>query len=183
MNINKTNINKTNIKSLIIVSILIVFSLSATYAFLILTASSDNRVGGTGGCFIVNYSGQEISNSALVSTTNYLEGATSNVILSQDEDCKIYGEADIMIHTNTTTTAPISNGALKYKVLQGTTEISSGAITATGDTKLATVPLTTTATTYKVYIWIDSEVSNGTYNEKTYLGYLYAHATQTSTIK
>ena len=177
------NMTKTNIKSLIIVSILVVFALSTTYAFLNLSASNSTTATGEAGCFVVNYTGQTINNSSLVSTTNYAEGASSNVVLSKNANCKIYTEADIMIHTNTTTTAPISNGALKYKVMNGTTEVSSGTITTTGDTKLATVTLTTTATTYKVYIWIDSNISLGTYNGKSYSGYLYAKSIQTSTIK
>lgn len=171
-----------NIKSSIIILLLIIFSLSATYAFLNLGTPS-NAATGTAGCFEVNYTGQAISNSALVSTTTYTEGASSNVVLSKSEDCEIYTEADIMIHTNDSTTAPISNGALKFKILQGTTEINSGTITTTGDTKLATVTLSTTATTYTVYIWIDSDISIGTYNGTTYSGYLYANSTQTSTIK
>lgn len=179
---------KTNIKSLIIISLIIVFSLSATYAFLNLSASANNATTGNGGCFLVNYSGQAINNSALVSTTNYNEGASSQVVLSKASNCEIYTEADIMIYTNTTTTAPISDGALKYKIeiISGDGQIISGgegSITTTGDTTLATVSLTETATTYVVYIWIDSSISKGAYNGTTYSGYLYANSTQTSTIK
>ena len=175
---------EANIKSLIVIILLVVFSLSATYAFLTLSASS-NSATGTGGCFNVNYSAQAINNTALVTTTNYTEGASSDVILSKNENCDIYTEADIMIHTNDTTTAPISDGALKYKILQGSNIISEGSITTTdpADTKLATVTLTETATTYKVYIWIDSSISAGNYNGKAYSGYLFANADQTSTIK
>ena len=173
---------KENLKSIIIIVLLIIFSLSATYAFLTFS-SSNNTATGTGGCFQVNYSGQTINEDALISTDDYTEGASSNIILSKSSDCQIYTKASIMIKTNTSTTAPISNGALKYKVLQGTTIISEGTITTTGDTTLATVALTTTSTTYKVYIWIDSNISNGTYHDKSYSGYLYATAIQTSTVK
>ena len=173
---------KENIKSIIIITLLIIFSLSATYAFLILGVSN-NTATGIGGCFKVNYSGQTINNSSLISTSDYNEGASSDIILSKSSDCQIYTKASIMINTATTTTAPISNGALKYKVLNGENIISEGAITATGDTTLTTVTLTNTATTYKVYIWIDSSISQGTYNNKSYSGYLYASAIQTSEIK
>ena len=174
----------TNIKSLIIIILLVVFSLSATYAFLTLTANN-NSANGIGGCFNVNYSAQDINNTALVSTTDYTQGASSNVILSKNADCEIYTEADIMIHTNDTTDAPISDGALKYKILKDSEVISEGAITTTdpADTKLATVDLTETDVTYKVYIWIDSSISNGAYNGKSYSGYLFANAIQTSTIQ
>lgn len=179
----------TNIKSLIIIALLVIFSLSATYAFLNLNASANNATTGTGGCFNVNYTSQAISNSALVSTTTYTEGASSNVILSKNENCQIYTTANIMIHTDSTnTTAPITNGALKYKIekISGDGSIQSGgegSINQTGDITLATVTLTETDTTYKVYIWIDSTISNGTYNGTAYSGYLYAEATQTSNIK
>ena len=52
-----------------------------------------------------------------------------------------------------------------------------------GDVKLATVPLTKNVTTYDVYLYIDSNISNGYFDAKTYFGYIYASATQTSTVK
>lgn len=173
---------KENIKSIIIIGVIVLFSLGSTYAFLNFSASN-NTATGVGGCFKVNYSGQAINNLSIQSTSTYTEGASSDVILSKSTDCKIYTEAEIYIHTNTTTTAPISNGALKYKVLNGNTTVGEGSVTATGDTKLATVTLSNTATTYKVYLWIDSDTSNGTYHETTYSGYIFASAIQTSTVK
>lgn len=171
-----------NIKSIAIIGIIVLFSLGSTYAFLNFSAAN-NTATGVGGCFKVNYSGQAINNLSIQSTSTYTEGANSDVILSKATDCKIYTEADIYIHTNTTTTAPISDGALKYKVVNGTKAVGEGSIKTTGDTKLATVTLTNTATTYKVYLWIDSETSNGKYNETTYSGYIFASAVQSSTVK
>ncbi|MCI6265813.1 MAG: hypothetical protein MR598_03075 [Erysipelotrichaceae bacterium] len=173
---------KENLKSIIIIGILVTFSLGSTYAFLNFKASN-NTATGVGGCFQVNYSGQAINNLSLESSSTYTEGASSDIILSKSSDCDIYTEADIYLYTNTTTTAPISNGALKYKVVNGSTTIGEGAITSTGDKKLATVTLSTTSTTYKVYLWIDPDISNGTFNDTTYSGYIYANAVQTSTIK
>lgn len=172
----------TNTKSLIIITLLVIFSLSVTYAFLFLDTSNDDATG-EGGCFEVDYTGQTISNASLVSTTSYENGASSIVTLSKNPGCDIYTEASIKIFTNTSTTAPISNGALKYKILQGSEEISAGTITTTGNTSLATVQLTEEDISYTVYIWIDSNVSNGTYNQTTYSGYLFAESIQTSTIK
>lgn len=173
---------RENIKSVAIIGIIVLFSLGATYAFLNFGATN-NTATGVGGCFEVNYSGQVINNLSLESTATYTEGASSNVILSKSTNCQIYTEAEIYIHTNTTTTAPISDGALKYKVLNGSTTVGEGSVTTTGDTKLATVTLSTTATTYKVYLWIDSDISNGKYHEKTYSGYIYASSIQSSTVK
>lgn len=174
---------KENIKLSITILLIVVFSLSVTYAWMELNTNSSTSENQSG-CFVVNYSGQEINNTSLKSTTNYLEGASSNIILSKNSNCKIYTEASIYIHTNSeSTTAPLSNGAMKYKIMQGTTEIQSGTIEESEDQLLATVPLTDTNVTYIVYLWIDPEVSKGSYNGKTYSGYLYASSTQSSTVK
>ena len=122
------------------------------------------------------------------------------ITLSKASNCEIYTEASIAINTNSTTTAPISNGALKYRieVISGDGKIynesaddptqepsltvKNGAITEVGETVLANVSLTTNATTYKVYLWIDSTISAGGYNGKNYSGYLHANAIQSSDI-
>ena len=51
-----------------------------------------------------------------------------------------------------------------------------------GDTLLATLPLEDTEITYTIYLYIDSTVSLGNYNDKTYSGYIYATTEQTSTV-
>lgn len=51
-----------------------------------------------------------------------------------------------------------------------------------GDTLLATLPLENTEVTYTVYLYIDSTISLGNYNDKTYSGYIYATTEQTSTV-
>lgn len=181
---------KENIKSLILISLIVTFALSATYAYMILSASSNNTATGVGGCFEVYYSGQSIGNEeAIKSTTNYLEGAHAQVTLSKMENCKIYSEAEIYIHTDNDSTAPLGP-SLKYKILNGETLISEGAITENLNTDgnqidnlLATVTLEETQKTYDIYIWVDSTTSNGAYNDKMYSGYIYATSTQTSTIK
>lgn len=178
-----------NFKTLFIVTILVIFSLSVTYAFVNLSAS-DSSVIGTGGCFSVNYVGQSIDNSSLISTTTYTEGASSEVTLSKNANCAIYTEAKIKLHTNSDITAPIAGDkqALKYKVVKtsGDGAIISGGegvINQTGDITLATVTLTEISTIYTIYIWIDSTISSGTYNGTTYSGYIFAETVQTSTIK
>lgn len=177
---------RENFKLSIIISLIVVISLSATYAYL--EIRGENTASGQGGCFEVNYTGQTINNSSLQSTTDYTQGAASNIVLSKNENCEIYTKASIYLHTNSgETNAPLSNGAMKYKIMQGTTEVATGVISAvtetTEDQLLATVDLTTTDTTYTVYLWIDPTISQGTYHEKTYSGYLYASSTQTSTVK
>ena len=51
-----------------------------------------------------------------------------------------------------------------------------------GDTLLATLPLEDKEVTYTIYLYIDSTVSLGNYNDKTYSGYIYATTEQTSTV-
>lgn len=187
---------KENIKLSVIISLIVVISLSATYAYMELSTSG-NSATGQGGCFEVNYEATAINTSALQSTTNdnYAQGANSVITLSKNEDCEIYTKAEIYLHTNTAdTTAPLcydedsenyleSSCSMKYKIMQGTEEISTGEIMAeTPDQLLATVDLTENATSYTVYLWINSETSKGTYNGTTYSGYLYASSTQTSTV-
>ena len=177
----------SNIRKLITtISIIVVFILTGTYALFNFRVE-DSTATGDVGCFEVNYSAQAIDSASIVSTKNYLEGAQTEVTLSKNENCEIYNEASIYIHTNSdTTTAPINTTpALKYKVMWGEEEISTGIITntETSDVKIATVNLTTTPTTYNIYIWVDSELSAGAYNGTTYSGYIYAESIQSATIQ
>lgn len=178
---------RRNVRTSVVILMLIVMSLSATYAYLLI--NSTNTTSSTqAGCFVVNYTGQSINNMALQSTSDYTQGEVSKIVLSKNSDCEIYTEAAIYMHTNANSTdAPLENGALKYKIMSGDTEISSGVIEAVSEGNeeqlLTTVELTTTDTTYDVYLWIDPDISKGSYNGKTYSGYIYANSTQTSTIK
>lgn len=172
-----------NLKSIIILSLIVFFSLSGTYAYMQLVATN-NTATGQGGCFEVAYvGGQAITGASLVSTTNYLEGAHTQITLSKASNCKIYTEAQIMLSINTsTTTIPLNRSAFKYKILNGSTTVSTGTI-STANPTLANITLTNTATTYDIYLWIDSSISYGYYDNKTFSGYLYATSSQTSTIK
>lgn len=174
-----------SIKKLIFLIIMFSFFVTSnTYAFLFLQENINFDLA-TAGCLEVNYSAQEINTAELVTTTNYLEGAHTIVSLSKDEDCQIYTEASIYIHTNDTITAPINDiRALKYKVLLGDLVLSEGVITKVvdKDTKLATVELTNEVKNYDIYVWIDSELSQGAYHETTYSGYIYAESVQSSTL-
>lgn len=174
------------IKLVFLIILLITLTLGGTYAFLN-AQISNNTTTGQAGCFQVSYSGQVINSSNLSATNNYLEGAKTEVTLKKDASCQIYTTSDIYIYTNSEgTTAPISDGALKYKVLQGDTVKSEGTITQKGAQTLllSNISLSTTATTYKIYIWVDSNVTTDRAYDKTkYSGYIYAESTQQSTVK
>ena len=112
-----------------------------------------------------------------------MEGAHTTVTLSKDTSCKIYSEANIFLHTDNSTTAPISSvHALRYKIFMESTLLSEGVITNLGDVLLATVPLTDNQVQYTVYLWIDSDLSSGSYDGTNYSGYIYAESNQTSTV-
>lgn len=168
-----------------VICIFLIFTIGGTYAYLYLGQTDNSTATGKGYCDSVFYEGTNINASNLVSTTNYLEGSKTEVELYYKNDaCSIYPFVTIYLHTNDSTTAPITSvNAFKYKVFNGSTKVSEGVITAKGDVKLATVPLTRTSTTYSVYLYIDSNISNGYFDAKTYSGYIYASATQTSTVK
>lgn len=154
-----------------------------TYAYMDFSAK-DNSAIGQGGCSIINYEAQEINASDLRSTTDYKEGAKTVVTLSKDGDCDIYTLASIYIHTDIEkTTAPIEEyPAMKYKVFNEEELLSEGTISDVDDVILATVPLTPDPIDYTIYLWIDSDLSNGEYNATAYLGYIYATSHQTSTV-
>lgn len=189
---------KKNLNLTIIISLIIVISLSATYAYVELRAS-DSTSTGEAGCFEVDYTGGPSLNDAdliFQSSTDYVEVQSTYVILSKNEGCQIYTEAQINLYTDLSIddAAPLcleedSDGyteeacSMKYRVMQGDNLISEGTVAAQTDQELATVPLTTEPTTYTVYLWIDSSTSNGLYNGKSYSGYIYATSIQSSTIK
>ena len=154
----------------------------STYAYLYL-GSNNNDISGSGKCEGVNYKGENISASNLVSTTNYLEGAKSTITLSKNKDCTIYTYVNLYLYTNNTTTAPITTvKALKYKIVSSNNVTYSGVVSYMGDTLLATLPLDDKEVTYTIYLYIDSTLSLGNYNDKTYSGYIYATTEQTSTV-
>ena len=174
--------NLNPIKYLYLIIIYCIIITSGTYAYQYIGANNSN-VTGTGGCFNVTYSSTEINNDNLISTTDYKESDYSTVTISKASSCKIYNYANIYIHTNNTTTAPINSvEALKYKVLTNDGYERNGFINTIGDTLIANVPITNTSTTYKVYLYVDSFLSIGMYNDTSYSGYIYAEATQTSTV-
>lgn len=151
-----------------------------TYAYL--NAKEDIKVTSNINCGKINYQAEKINMSNLSSTTNYLEGAKSNIILAQDKNCPIYSIANIYLNTNEETELPLDIPALKYKVFSNEKEISGGTITTIGDTNIATVPLTINPTIYTVYLYVDPSISQGNFDNLKYSGYIYTTTSQTSTI-
>lgn len=181
---------KNNVLIFLLIFFLIFLSFGVTYAFL-QTNDNNNQMTGEGGCFVVDYVGEEgqyISPSNnLETSSDYTSGGSSTVTLSKNVDCQIYTQASIYLNTNEdgTSSQLLGEGALKYTVVNGSDSvIASGTINATGVTTLAVVNLTSTATTYTIYIWVDSDITYNSdiiYDELTYSGYIYADAIQSST--
>ena len=162
--------------------IYVIFITGSTYAFLNMSADS-NTATGEGGCFEVSYSGENISSLSVVSSDDYQDGASTTVTISKDASCPIYTEASLYLHTNNTTTAPITiNSALKYKIYRGSDLVANGSITEMGDVLLTSLPITNTSITYTIYLYVDSVISGGLFNDTDYSGYIYATSHQTSTI-
>lgn len=160
----------------------VVLLIGSTYAYQQLGATS-NTAQGQGGCFQVNYTGQNLDAGSIVSTDNYLNGAYTTITLSKNSTCKIYTEANIYLHTNNETTAPIdTTEAMRYKLVTNDNVEYNGFVKKSCDVLIATIPITNTSITYDIYVWVDSNLSEGAYHGTTYSGYIYAESSQTSTI-
>ena len=186
------DIKKSYIKLGVLIIIFISLALGSTYAWLYIQRSTNaSSTTGTAGCFNVTYNSDAIKHTNLSSTTNYLEGARTDISIQKASTCKIYTKASLYIYTNASSITSIGStnfqtGAVKYTVVNSSnTIISQGSITASGDKVIATDLNISdgSATTYKIYIWIDSSItSERNYDEKTYSGYFYAIADQKSTV-
>lgn len=155
----------------------ILFIVGATYAWFTWT-SGTTVLSGTSGCFTIEYTnGTEIT-GAISPSTDYSGGKSTTATMNIKSTCTTEGDGTIYLTTNDTTTIDLSQGALKYAVYNGTTEVSSGTIN--GDTQaLATVALSKTAMTYTVYVWLDGALTDNTYAGLAYSGYIHASAVQT----
>ncbi|MEE3343310.1 MAG: hypothetical protein VZS44_04380 [Bacilli bacterium] len=189
----KKDIRKTYIKLVVLIIMFISLALGSTYAWLYLQKSTNSSdMTGNAGCFNVTYNSDAIKHTNLSSTTNYLEGARTDLTIQKDSTCKIYTKASIYIYTNASSltsigTSTFATGAVKYTVVNSSnTVISQGSITTSGDKKIANnidIP-EGTASTFRIYIWIDSSITNNrNYDEKNYSGYFYAISDQQSGIK
>ena len=183
--LSKNKITLTLVFAIFIYSIAIIGS---TYAYISISANN-NQVSGQGGCFQVSYTGQELNAGNINSTIEFNTSETgtianTTVTLSKASTCKIYTEANIYLHTNDATTAPIdTTPAMRYKLVTEDNIEYSDIVHKSCDVLLATVPITDTATTYSIYLWIDANMSSGFYDGKSYSGYVYAESMQTSTIE
>ena len=148
-----------------------------TYAWFTWT-SGNTIINGTTECFTINYvNGQNISGE-IVPSASYTGGKTTTVQIGISPSCTIGGTGIIKLTTEASTTMNLADGAVKYAVYNGGSEVSSGSVTS-GTIDLATVNLTTSQVTYTIYIWVDGEITDNTYVGTSYSGYIHATAEQT----
>lgn len=187
--------NKNIIKMVVGVLILILLVVGVTYAYFAWKSNNTN-ITGTSGCFDIVYDkGQDIgsvdSPYGLKSTCTYSEGASASVTMNIDSSCTTTGVASINLITNNFTlydsTDAFSRGenVLKYQVVKvnGANEEEiegcSGYITNSSTKSLCEVDLSYTATTYKVYLYLDCNTVTTSYIGASYSGYIQTVATQT----
>ena len=162
-----------------IIGVLAFIALVAGLTYAWFTWTSGNTIlNGTTDCFTINYvNGQAISGE-IVPSVDYTGGKTTTVQIGIDPSCTIGGTGTIKLTTEESTTVSLENGAVKYAVYNGASEVSSGTVTS-GTIDLATVNLTTSQVTYTVYIWVDGAVTDNSYVGTAYSGYIHATAEQT----
>ena len=159
MSLNFKNIDIKDRKKTIIVFFSLVFlfvitGLGVTYAFYTVGVSGTN-IAGEANCYNINYTkGQDIDGE-LVMGEDYTSGQYVEVVMSADPDCaKMLGT--LFLDTNQSSTMDYTDQALKYAVVQGSNVVSSGVVTGEENQIIYNnFEVKTTATTYRVYIWLD----------------------------
>lgn len=180
------------------VGTLIVLVVGVTYAYFA-WKSSDVTISGNTGCFDIIYDkGQDIGTSdspaALPPACTYTEGASADVTINIDSTCTTSGVASINLKSNNFTLYDGSDAfdrtdeVLKYQVVQVTTDGEtetltevdgcSGYITDNINKSICEVDLSYTATTYRVYLYLDCETVTTSYIGSSYSGYIQTVATQ-----
>ena len=155
-------------KIILLVIGLIVLVVGTTYAIYTWAIKGIN-VKGTSECFIVNYDkGQDIgsvnNSRTLLVSDDYMGGLFASVIVNLDKNCTItngigtlYLEVD-----NTTSSSLLTNGVLKYQVVENgipITDNGAGTITSTGKIPIyENISIGTDFIQLSVAVWIDSSM-------------------------
>lgn len=188
-NINNTNMNNKNMddtnsvskKKLygMILGVIAFIALVAglTYAWFV-WISNNTIIEGDSGCFTIVYQNGSAISGNLLPSADYTGGKTTTVTLNINPSCTTQGNATINLTTNPASTIDLTEHAVKYAVYQGENSVSAGYVSG-GTEALATFPLTTVATTYTVYIWVDGAIATSEYIGTSYAGNIVVTAIQT----
>ena len=159
MGLNFKNIDINDRKKAIIVFFSLVFlfvitGLGVTYAFYTVGVSGTN-IAGEANCYNINYTkGQDIDGE-LVMGEDYTSGQFVEVVMSADPNCATM-LGTLYLDTDPNSTMDYTDQALQYTVLEGSTVVSSGEVTGKRNQPIyKDFKVKTTATTYKIYIWLD----------------------------
>ena len=164
--------DKSKMYMILGISFLVLSILGSTYAYykyVIATINVDTITRGLD--YYINYTkGTNITSAALNPGSDYTSGNNLSVTLyKKDNTYTIYGH--IYLDISNIDANLSSSGALKYAVLEGTTELVSGILSevSSGDSVplVANIPLKTTTTKYTVYLWLDQNAENYMLAENT----------------
>lgn len=113
--------------------------------------------------YITYNKGTDITSGTINPSSTYTGGNNITITLyKKDSTYDIYGH--IYMDVTSIGDKLKNSDALKYTVVSGNTIISSGSMkgTSAGTSKLiaTNIPLSTTSTTYKVYLWFDENNIN-----------------------
>lgn len=150
-----------------------------TYAW-ITWSGTPIPVEGTSKCFNVNYTAsRNIGTASVPARLKYLSSHTggeyAEVSLGIDSSCSgMTGTGKIILNT-TSASNTLLGGGLYYTLVSVSnnteTLISEGAVTATGSKTLSSnINVTTTSTTYRIYVWINGAIAGNSYVGETYAG-------------
>ena len=111
-------------------------------------------------------------------------GLSGTVTININSSCNVSATGNIKLNvSNATSSTLLSSGALKYALYDSsdTTLLGSGTISSAGIKTLNTnsIALSQTATTYNVYVWLDGTKVSNSHLGLSFVGYIYADATQT----
>jgi len=182
--INMKRERRINMVALILIMTLVVGGFGATYAFFAASISNSNKISGNANCYTVNYTkGQDIT-GVLTPGTAYSSGWSTGVVIYTNTGCNNLA-GTLYITTNSSSTMNLSDNALKYTVLKGSTVVATGSVNGNANQAIySNFALGTSSTTYTVYIWLDSASEDFTnLSDESYSGYIHADVKSTSGIK
>jgi len=161
------------ILSVIIVLLIIICGVGVTVAFFTVTASKSG-ITASANCYTVNYTkGQDIAGELIVGA-DYTSGHSTDVVMYSDPSCELLA-GNLYITTNSESNMDLTDQALRYSVVVNNQVVSEGYVNGTSNQLIySKFTLNTTATTYKVYLWLDASKENMQGGNESYSGFIHA---------
>lgn len=161
----------------------------ATFAWLTfnVTVAANTSTSGKSMNFTVDYvGGSQITSLPILATATPTTATSKTTVKANKASGSAPGTLYIYVNTETTSDeALLTSQAINYALCVGTcttfTESSTvkvGKITATGKKEIYSGELTSTATNYTVYFWLDGNLVDNSLIGKSYSGFISAEAKQ-----